>query len=161
MIDFSKRFVKSCGFDFDVTIMKDYVGAAAFDPKTKTIEIYPDDIRNEANSKNVSLEENLILVLSHELGHAMDSELSDRADVKSEYLVKILREGYKPEYENLILENIETAETLAWKLGAKFVPAELKSQYDKDNRRNIQAALEVMKSRIKYYKSLHEKAYRS
>ena len=150
---FVEKFISDHGFYFQVEFMQDDKGAMTYNPETKMIEINCERIVNGAKSLKIPIYDQIIISLSHELGHSLDDTLLDKANIKSNYLVKIIEGEYHSEYEDIIIKDVKDAETTAWKNGLKFVPLRLKKLYNTDNQRNIKASIDTIKNHILYLKN--------
>ncbi|AEI39777.1 hypothetical protein [Paenibacillus mucilaginosus] len=150
------NFVRESGFELTVVEIQDDRGMATYDYSKSLIELNSVAFEKEAEKKGLSIDEVIILVVSHELGHALDQDLvKDSEEITAVFQI-IQDTGFTDKLMNRILELTLKAEKSAWEIGGQFVPEHLKSIYNKMNESNLKASETFTIRRVMKFLSLLE-----
>ncbi|MCR1833153.1 hypothetical protein NSA56_01915 [Oceanobacillus caeni] len=139
MEKFVMSFLKQNNLNVNVEITNKDKNIASYNSRINTLAFNPDKISQEnARKYNISIENYLLLILSHELGHYCDKdrvELLNRTQVLS---CEINKGNYTVEIENELLSINKILERNAYRLGKKYVPTHLNDEYELLNEKNME-----------------------
>lgn len=140
VIDLIEKFLIQNHVNDFVLSIENFEGAlASIDYETKILTINQDAIIQQSINLNLSLEDTVCLIISHELGHYFDPELQSLDEKKLNVYKKI--ENNMSGFESLINEGtsyVMQAEKNAWSLGEKFIPQRLKNIYELERRKTLE-----------------------
>jgi hypothetical protein len=141
IIDYVKQFLdknKIC--DLTLSLECNEGAVATYDYKTNELAVNTIGIEKEAIKLNLTVQEVVSIVISHELGHYLDSDIELLHQKKRDVLDKIDDDVFNCDFARLIDEGVSyviQAEKNAWYLGVQFVPEELKQIYLKQSQENL------------------------
>jgi hypothetical protein len=153
-----KDFISSNGFDdLMVTDFFQDGSAATYNFETKMLEINQSAFYKEANRMNLPVEDVVYIIVSHELGHAIDRDIEKLFNKKIQVYELLKEKGYD---EGIINEGVQAliqAEKNAWKNGEQFVPHRLKEKYLQVATQNISLhEVNIRKHLIEFAKKVQE-----
>jgi uncharacterized hydantoinase/oxoprolinase family protein len=141
VIDYVKKFLENYNIN-DIILLEEHQegSAATYNFATKELAIDTTKVLKEADRLNLSVEDMVSVVVSHELGHYMDPELEQLYKNKKQVLDIIDNEFSSCDLQGLLHEGVSyvvQAEKNAWDLGRKFVPEKLSSVYNQEMKENL------------------------
>lgn len=141
VIDYVKRFLKKHNIN-DIILLEEHQegSAATYNFVTKELAIDTKKVLKEADRLNLSIDDMVCVVVSHELGHYMDPDLEQLYKKKKQVLDKIDYEFSSCDLQELLHKGVSyvvQAEKNAWNLGTKYVPEKLKNIYYQEMKENL------------------------
>jgi hypothetical protein len=141
VIDYVKRFLNKYNID-DIILLEEHQegSAATYNFATKELAVDTHKVLKEADRLNLSIEDMVCVVVSHELGHYMDPDLEQLYEKKKQVLDKIDFEFLSCDLEELLHKGVSyvvQAEKNAWDLGRKYIPERLTNVYNQEMKENL------------------------
>ncbi|MDU9695553.1 hypothetical protein O0Q50_30590 [Priestia aryabhattai] len=120
------------------------------------IEVNEGLLEEEARAKNINLKDYTYIIISHEIGHALDKQLP-KIDTKIQRFERILKtQGYKEEIANRLMMCKLEAEQNAWNHAENIVTPkfnllfnQIKSESLKKSKENFKLEKQLLKLKLK------------
>lgn len=133
VIDYVKQFL-SINNIIEISISTDCKegSTASYNFETNVLEVNEDSLLTFSIRHEISIEDAVSLIISHELGHYLDDEIPKLIKQKRSVFDKIKKDIFSCDFEEVINEGtsyVLKAEENAWSLGEGFVPSHLIDKY--------------------------------
>lgn len=132
-------FLKNHGIESNVIEDENMTSIASYNVETDDFSFSRKSITGLAERYRISIEDCIVILMSHELGHYYDNDI----EMLTDSIKKLFKEiGYNKnsfKIENEIQKLTKQGENNAWEIGYKFLPSHLKQTYDLFNENNLEA----------------------
>ncbi|MCM3546585.1 hypothetical protein [Priestia megaterium] len=158
LVDFGNRLTSNLnnqlGMNLKVRSNLDITQEALYISSEKCIEINEVLLEETARESNINLQDYAFIIMSHEVGHALDFELI-KIDTNITRYERILKtQGYKEEIAKRLMTCKLQAEKNAWNIAEDIVPPKflpLFKQIKKSSLEKNREIFQLEKERLKGY----------
>lgn len=126
---------------------------------SKTISLNLTKIIEEANERNISPIDAMLLTLCHEIGHCVDDLKANRIEKYQDALTELDVKGHRHRIEDILYFNGIMTELIAWTNGEKYIPKRLLHAYKCSNIQSMSSYIQqfmdmMVETKCKDYKEV-------